>query len=348
VEVRGKLNGTMPLEITGKINPLRDDLLVDLKARITDFDLSPMTPYSGKYAGYTIQRGKFSLEGEYKIVARKIDTQSRIFLDQFTFGERVDSPDATKLPVRLAVALLKDRKGEIRLDLPVSGSLDDPKFSIWRVVLQIILNLIAKAATSPFALLGAAFGGGEELSYVEFDYGSQKLAPENQKKIETLVKALSDRPSLRLDIEGYADPVRDREGLKQARFMRKLKVQKFNERSKQGINSPPADELTIEKAEYEKYPKLAYKAEKFPKPTNVIGMAKDLPVPETEKLMLTHTEVTDDDLKVLASERAATVRTAILASGQVESGRVFMVTPNSLSPEKSDKAKESRVVFKLK
>jgi hypothetical protein len=87
-----------------------------------------MTPYSGKYAGYTIQRGKFSLEGEYKIVARKIDTQSRIFLDQFTFGERVESPDATKLPVRLAVALLKDRKGEIRLDLPVSGSLDDPKF----------------------------------------------------------------------------------------------------------------------------------------------------------------------------------------------------------------------------
>jgi len=348
VEVRGKLNGTMPLEITGKINPLRDDLLVDLKARITDFDLSPMTPYSGKYAGYTIQRGKFSLEGEYKIVARKIDTQSRIFLDQFTFGERVDSPDATKLPVRLAVALLKDRKGEIRLDLPVSGSLDDPKFSIWRVVLQIILNLIAKAATSPFALLGAAFGGGEELSYVEFDYGSQKLAPENQKKIETLVKALSDRPSLRLDIEGYADPVRDREGLKQARFMRKLKVQKFNERSKQGINSPPADELTIEKAEYEKYLKLAYKAEKFPKPTNVIGMAKDLPVPETEKLMLTHTEVTDDDLKVLASERAANVRTAILASGQVESGRIFMVTPKSLSPEKSDKAKESRVMFRLK
>lgn len=348
VEVRGKLNGTVPLEITGKINPLRDDLLVDLKARITDFDLGPMSPYSGKYAGYTIQRGKFSLEGEYKIVARKIDTQSKIFLDQFTFGDRVESPNATGLPVRLAVALLKDRRGEIRLDLPVTGSLDDPKFSVWRVVVQIVLNLITKAATSPFALLGAVFGGGEELSYVEFEYGSETLPTEGQKKIETLVKALSDRPSLRLDIEGYADPVRDREGLKQARFMRKLKVQKFNERNKQGITSPPADELTIEQGEYEKYLRLAYKAEKFPKPTNVIGMAKDLPVPEMEKLMLTHTEVTDDDLKVLASDRAAAVRTGVLAGGQVESGRIFMVTPNSLLPEKSDKAKDSRVVFKLK
>ncbi len=84
-------------------------------------------------------------------------------------------PDATKLPVRLAVALLKDRKGEIHLDLPLTGQIDDPKFSVWGIVVKIIVNLLVKAATSPFALLGAIFGGGEELSYLEFDPGTTDL-----------------------------------------------------------------------------------------------------------------------------------------------------------------------------
>ena len=160
VELRAKLNDYAPLEITGKINPLRDDLFVDIKARIKDLDLSPATPYSGTFAGYTIEKGKLSFDLKYLIVKRKLDSQNSIFIDQFTFGDKVESPKATKLPVKLAVALLKDRKGEIKLDLPVTGSLDDPKFSVWGVILKILINLISKAATSPFSLLGAVFGGG--------------------------------------------------------------------------------------------------------------------------------------------------------------------------------------------
>ena len=138
LELRGKLNDYAPLEITGKINPLKKDLYVDLKVRFKDIDLSPMTPYSGKYAGYTIQKGKLSLDLKYLIDKRKLDSQNVIFLDQFTFGDRVESPQATKLPVKLAIALLKNRNGEIKLDLPVSGSLDDPKFSVWGIILKII------------------------------------------------------------------------------------------------------------------------------------------------------------------------------------------------------------------
>ena len=171
-----------PLRSLAKLIPLRDDLFVDIKARIKDLDLSPTTPYSGKYAGYTIEKGKLSFDLKYLIVKRKLDSQNNIFIDQFTFGDKVESPQATKLPVKLAVALLKDRKGEIKLDLPVTGSLDDPKFSVWGVILKILVNLISKAATSPFSLLGAAFGGGEELSYVEFDYGSTAITEPNAKK----------------------------------------------------------------------------------------------------------------------------------------------------------------------
>ncbi|HME43764.1 MAG TPA: DUF748 domain-containing protein [Syntrophorhabdales bacterium] len=348
VELRGKLNDYAPLEITGKINPLKDDLFVDIKARIKDMDLSPTSPYSGKYAGYGIEKGKLSLDVKYSISNRKLDSQNNIVIDQFTFGDKVDSAQATHLPVKLAVALLKDRTGEIKLDLPVTGSLDDPKFSVWQVILHIIVNLIAKAATSPFALLGAVFGGGEELSYVEFPYGSTVITEPDMNKIDTVAKALEDRPALKLDIEGYADTENDREGLKQLLFNRKIKAQKLNEMVKKGQPAIPVDDVKIDPSEYDKYLKMAYKAEKFPKPTNFIGMTKDIPVPEMEKLMLTHTEVNDGDLRALASQRAMNVEGVILKSGKVDPGRVFVLEPKSLAPEKKEKAKASRVDFKLK
>ena len=348
VELRGKLNEYTPLEVVGKINPLRDDLFVDLKARIKDLDLSPATPYSEKYVGYTIEKGKLSFDLSYLIAKRKLDSKNNIFIDQFTFGDKVESPKATKLPVKLAVALLKDRNGEIKLDLPVTGSLDDPKFSVWGVILKVLMNLITKAATSPFSLLGAALGGGEELSYIEFDYGRTTITEPNMKKIETVARALRDRPALKMDIEGHVDLERDREGLKQYLFDRKLQVQKLNEMVKKGQPAIPADDVKIEKQEYEKYLKMAYKEEKFPKPKNFIGIAKDLPAPEMEKLMLTHIEVNEGDLRTLASQRSMKAKEAILKSGQVESERVFILEPKSLAPEKKEKAKDSRVDFKLK
>ncbi len=348
VELRGKLNEYTPLEITGKINPLREDLFVDLKARIKDLDLSSATPYSGKYVGYTIEKGKLSFDLYYLIAKRKLDSKNNIFIDQFTFGDKVESPQATKLPVKLAVALLKDRNGEIKLDLPVTGSLDDPKFSIWGVILKILVNLISKAATSPFSLLGAAFGGGEELSYIEFDYGSSLIPEPSAKKIGTVAKALRDRPALKMDIEGHVDLERDKDGLKQYFFNNKLRVQKLNEMVKKGQPSIPVDEVKIDKPEYEKYLKMAYKQEKFPKPKNFIGMTKDLPAPEMEKLMLTHIEVKEGDLRTLASQRSMKVKDAILKSGQIEPERVFILEPKSLAPQKKEKVKDSRVDLKLK
>ncbi len=349
MELRGKLENYAPLEITGKINPLRDDLYVDLKIDFKNMDLSPVTPYSGRYLGYTIQKGELSLNLQYLIVKKKLDSQNNVFLDQFTVGDRVESPKATKLPVKLAIALLKNRKGEINLNIPVSGYINDPKFSIGRIIIKILLNLLGKAATSPFALLGAIFGGGEELSYVEFDYGSHDLPEQSVKKLDTLVKALFDRPDLKLEIDGRVDVEKDREGLKQYLFRKKIKAQKLKNLVKKGQPAGPVDKITIEKEEYAKYLKMAYKEEKFPKPRTIIGFAKDLPVPEMEKLMLTHIEIKDDDLRQLASQRALKIKDYyLLKSGQVTADRVFLVEPKSLEPEKKEKLKNSRVDFRLK
>lgn len=348
VELRGKYDHDAPLEIVGKINPLREDLFVDLKASFKDMELSPATPYSGKYVGYVIDKGKFSFDVQYFIENKKLDSKNNIFIDQLTLGDKVESPGATKLPVKLAVALLKDRRGQIKLDIPVTGSLDDPQFSVWKIVIKVLVNLLSKAATAPFALLGSLFGGGEELGYVEFDYGRDILTDANAKKIDTLTKALQEKSSLRLDITGYVDVERDKEGLKQYLLQKKVKTQKLKDLLKKSSESITVDEVKIEPQEYEKYLRLAYKAEKFPKPRNAIGLEKTIPVEEMEKLMLTNTEVKDEDLRSLATQRSAKVKDAILKTGQVEAGRLFVVEPKSLTPEKKEKLKESRVDFTLK
>jgi uncharacterized protein involved in outer membrane biogenesis len=348
IDLRGKFDRYAPLEITGKINPLREDLYVDLKVRFKDMELSPVTPYSGKYIGYAIEKGKLSFDLQYLINKRKLDSQNNIFIDQFTLGNRIESPDATKLPVRLAIALLKDRNGQIKLDIPVTGSLDDPQFSVWKIVLKILGNLLAKAATAPFALIGAMFGGGEELGYIEFDYGRESVTGASAKKVDTIAKALRDRPSLRVDIQGFVDIEKDREGLKQQTLERKVKAQKLKELAKKESAATSIDDVKIEPKEYEKYLRLAYKAEKFPKPKTAMILDKTLPVPEMEKLMYTNIVIKDDDLRLLATRRTIQVKDTLLKAGQVDSGRVFAIEPKSLTPEKKEKFRDSRVEFKLK
>ena len=240
IDLRGKLENSAPLEIVGKINPLAKDLFLDLKVDFRDMELSPLSPYSGRYAGYGIQKGKLTLNLKYHIEKGKLDSENKVFLDQFTFGDAVDSPDATKLPVRLAVALLKDRSGEIHLDLPVTGSVDDPKFSIWGVVWKIVVNLLVKAATSPFALLGALFGGGEQLSYLEFPPGIGDVPPGEEGKLGNLEKALHERPALKLEIEGHVDLEKDREGMRQLLFRRKVAAQKRDGPRKNGATGAGA------------------------------------------------------------------------------------------------------------
>ena len=347
VELRGKIGSDVPFEIVGKINPSSDNFFVDLSAKIRNLDLSPMTPYSGKYLGYKIEKGKFSLEIKYLIVKKKLESQNKIFFDQFTLGDKVESKDAVQLPVKLAISLLKDRTGKIDLDIPVTGNLDDPEFSVWKIIMKVLKNILVKAATAPFALIGSMFGGGEDLSYIEFDYGIARVNDENLKKIDNMVKALSDKPSLQIEITGYSDAENDPEGLKTYFLNQKVKAQKLQKSGKRG-KEISVDDVTIEPDEYEKYLTLAYKAAKFPKPRTMVGLLKKLPVPEMEKLMLTNTKITDDDLRGLASQRALNVKELITKSGQVTADRVFIIEPKSLTPEKKENIKNSRVDFSLK
>ena len=205
VALSGNLEGSGKVLFEGVFYPFGKQASTELKFAVDGLNLVAFSSYSGKYAGYGLSSGRLDLDVKVKLQDRTLESANVMTLDHFTFGESVDSPVATKLPVRLAVALLKDRTGKILVDLPVQGSLDDPEFKVGRVVWRVIGNVLTKAATSPFALLGAAFGGGEELSQIEFEAGGSTLTPASQKKLETLQKALVDRPGLGLSLIGNYD-----------------------------------------------------------------------------------------------------------------------------------------------
>jgi hypothetical protein len=349
LDLRGSLANHSPLQIAGRVNPLAATAFADVTVSFRGIDLPPFTPYSGKYAGYAIARGTLTMELKYKLQNRKLAAENRLLVDQFEFGEKVESKDATKLPVRLAVSLLRDKDGLIDLDLPIEGSLDDPKFRLGKVIWQVIGNLIGKAATAPFALLGKLVGGkAEELSTIDFADGHEALDDAAKKKLDALAKALNDRPALKLEATGRFSGDKDSEGLRRLRLQRKVKAQKLAALVKKGEAPASVDDVVVSDDEYPTYLEKAYKKEKFKKPSNFLGIAKDIPAPEMETLMLANLPVTDDDLRQLALARANAVKDYLTGPAKVEAARVFVLEPGTKPAEPTATASRSRVDFALK
>jgi uncharacterized protein involved in outer membrane biogenesis len=259
VNLHAVVDGVGPIDIAGHINPFNQTATNDLKVTFKDVDLTPTSPYSGKFAGYRIAEGKLNLDLAYNLVGRKLESKNVITLDRFTFGEKVNSPDATHLPVRLAIAILKDRNGQILLDVPIEGSLDDPKFRIGKVVMHVIMNILEKAATSPFSLLGAVFGGGgEELSYQDFAPGSAVLSPANEQKLDSLVKGLYERPGLQLEITGSVEPEADRDGLRRASLDKQIRTREWTSLGKSERATTTPDQITLTPKEHAAWVKKLY------------------------------------------------------------------------------------------
>lgn len=259
VDLRGKVSALAPFAVTGTVTPDATNPFVDLKVAFTNTDLTPFTPYAEKFAGYPIVKGKLSFDVRYQIENRKLKGENLVAVDQFTFGARNNSPDATKLPLKLGVALLKDRNGRIDLDLPVSGSLDDPSFKISGIVWKALLNVLLKATTSPFALLGALAGGGEELQYVDFDPGLATLNDSQTNKLMKLTKALDERPALNLEIGATCDAKRDTEAVGRAKVLDKMKTLRIQELVARGKPAPEIATVQLEDDEYDRLLRRAYR-----------------------------------------------------------------------------------------
>lgn len=320
LELLGRAEGSASLEVSGQLNPLAQPLALDIAGKVRDLDLPPLSPYSVKYAGHGIERGKLSVDVAYKVLPNgQLTANNRIVLNQLTFGEPVaGAPNS--LPVRMAAALLADRRGVIDLDLPISGSLNDPQFRIGPVIGKVILNLIGKALTSPFSLLASAFGGGEEMSSVAFAPGSATLSPEAQQNLGKVAKALVDRPALKLTVTGTANLEAEREGLQRERLQQLVRAEK---RRAQPDSTEP-----VTADEYPALLKAAYGRANIPKPRNLVGIAKDLTVPEMEALLMANQPATEAMAAELAAQRGHAIQ-SYLAAQKLPSERLFLAAPKT-------------------
>jgi hypothetical protein len=313
--LQARIGREAPVTIKGEFNPFRQDRRLNIEADVRDFDLPGLSGYSGRYLGYGIARGKLSANLNYRIEDRKLSAENRVFLDQLTFGDTVDSPDATKLPIRLAVSLLKNARGEIDINLPVGGTLDDPQFSVFGLVLRAFVGLIGKAVTAPFSLFGR-----EELSQLDFDPGSSRIGAAQEEKLRELAKSLEERSSLKLDITGQANLQRDAEGIRRNRLRGMVMAEK---RRAEGKTTGGPMDIDPQSEEYAELLEAVYEQAKIRKPRNFIGLAKSLPVGEMEKLLMESFNINQEDANSLANRRETAVQRWLTDQGGIPPERLF-------------------------
>ena len=347
VDVAAKLSANGPVSIKGVVNPLIAKPSLDLTASAHDVELPNISPYSTKYAGYPITKGKLNVDLHYTLANDQLSANNHLFIDQLTFGDHVDNSTATKLPVRLAVSLLKNSRGEIDVNIPISGSLSNPEFSIGSLVWTAILHLVERAVTAPFSLLANAFGGKnpEELGYVEFDPGSATLSDAAKEKLDTIAKALADKPSITLEISARVDPALDGPGLRAAYVDRQVRLAKMQDSNEDNPNINPST-IPISDAEYSKFLTKAYKNADFKKPRNLIGLTKSVPDADMKAALAEHAPVDEGALGTLAQRRASAVKQYF--EDKIDSKRIFIVAPHLNADGIKDKGAPTRVDFGLK
>jgi len=338
VQIKAKVDEHAPAQIVGKINPLTPDLFLDMSISAKNLDLTITNPYARKFAGYPVKKGKLNFDFKYKIVKDNLDANHRLEFDNLTLGEKVNSPDATDLPIKFALSLMQDRNGDMVLELPISGKLSDPKFDFSKIIKAALSNIMKKIVTAPFAMLGSIFGAArsEDLNYVEFAPGSSEITAEAAKKLDLISKGLFERPKLELDITGYVDQQADAKVL----LEQKQKQLQAAEAAKQQAPQTAPKGKAVGKSEAKKTAQespteQAQKADAGQKPPAPVAAA---PKPELDP----------KELEQLAANRAKSVRDYLLKSGQLEPERIFIVAADSPEPKGDAKVKKSSAVLSLK
>ena len=344
VTLQGSIDNNSPVNINGTINPLTPVAFLDITAGANDIELTHLSPYSGKYAGYPITKGRLTMDVHYQLDQGKLNADNHIVLTQLTFGDRIEGPGVSHLPVKLAVALLKDSNGNIDIHVPVSGSLNDPHFSLGGVIWQAFVNLIKRAVTAPFRLLGSAMGGGgnQDLGYVEFAPGSDKLDAQANSRLAQIVTILTKKPDLKLDVTGRVDPSFDQDGLRTVMVDDLVQKEQADDIGTAAATAAPVKPGTDD---YNKYLEKAYKHDKFKKPRDLVGLAKSEPPDTMIKLMEANVIVDQDALRHLAERRADAVRQYM--HGKIDDGRVFVLAPKLDAKGIDDKGKTTRDDFGL-
>lgn len=320
--------GPTPMSVTGTLNPVITPIFSDLVISVNGMELVPVTPYTLEYLAYPVEKGRLYADVLFKTENWELIAENKFFIEQLVLGPKDKRPDAPSVPVKFGLALLQDGNGDMELNLPIRGRLDDPDFHIGGIVFKAIASLFVKALASPFTLIGSIFGGGgEDMDFVLFQPGRHDLDPGGITKLETTIEALTKREKLSLEVDGVIDPVADRNGLVDVKFNNKIKLQKYEDLSRKEQAETTLERVVVGPQEYEEYLFEAYKDEPDEegiRPTTLF-MVDEQPVDVMEKFIRDRIVVTESDLQELAMQRANAVKEFIIGRKPSLADRVFLL-----------------------
>jgi hypothetical protein len=359
VDLKGKVDEYSPVTIAGTTQPFAFDRFTDIGLKFENIALPVFNPYSGQFAGYNIAKGKLTTDLRYQIDNRKLNASHKIRIDQLEWGVATASQGEATLPVKFATSLLKDRDGVIDLDVPVTGTLDDPKLRIGPIVWQVIKNLIVKAVTAPFALLGSLFADAKDAQFVDFAPGDASLDPATTERLAALSKSLVQKPFVALDVPIGAFVPIDAPAIAERRFLeqRTTEMVKVLRRREGDVQPLPAfDTLTAKQRLDVLNAMLKQQGGPLPEvpappappaPPDSMTRAEAQALAEAAQIEFLEKEARrrvlpqDDDLATLARERASAIQRALLSGGELEPSRVFLVTEGKVA------GKDGKVRFEL-
>ncbi|HAR33352.1 MAG TPA: hypothetical protein DCR95_04475 [Desulfobacter sp.] len=342
--LKGVHGGYAPLDITGQVDPLKDKRFVDLTISFKNIELPKFNVYSKKYLGYEIEKGKLILELHYNINGDKLNSNNHVLFDQLTLGKKVDSKDASSLPLEFAVSLLKNSKGEIDLNLPITGDLSDPKFHFGKVVGTVLKNFIMGIVTAPFKFLGnlVGLGSGQDLGYVEFDPGKSQLDQAQKDKLDKLATVLGKRTNLKLEILSHYNKLNDAEQLRYEAY--EAMVLSMDKKL------PEDGTVRLADLDEEKRTRLiekSYDKAQFPKPRDASGKEKELTLDEKETLLVTSMPLDGDALNGLGWRRGREIAKYLTETGKIDVRRVFVTQPDPVAEDEENNAR-IKATFNLK
>jgi len=331
-ELDGKVDEFGLARIRGSIQPFRPTDATDMRLTFRNLEMTRLTPYAAKFAGRRVDSGKLAVDLEYKIKQRQLAAENKIVIDRIKLGERVDSPDALKLPLDLAIAILEDTNGVIDLDLPISGNLDDPEFSYGRIVWKAFVNVLTKVVTAPFRALGNLLGiRSEKLDAVEFDAGAATLLPPEREKLKEVGQALAKRPALTLSIAPAYATKADTRALQELRIRRDVAA-RMELRLEAGQEPGPVDTTNprAQRALEDLY------GERFEKQGGLKAVRSEqeragsgaMPLhAEILERLTAQIPVTDAELNRLAQARGEAVKQALVSLGKMDEARIAVGAP---------------------
>ncbi|MEG0634574.1 MAG: DUF748 domain-containing protein [Pseudomonas sp.] len=338
VDIKGKVDRYAPVTIKGSVNPFDPMAALDIATSFKRVELTTLTPYSGKFAGFRIRKGRLNLDLHYVITKGQLKAENKVVVEQLQLGEKVDSADAVDLPIRLAIALLKDTDGKISIELPVTGDLNNPQFSVMPIVWQTLRNLVVRAATAPFKFIGGLVtgGGSEDLGNVSFAAGSSTLSKDAESALNSLAKALKERPALRLEIEGTAAASSDGPFLAAERLEREYQYNYYKILQRRGDKVPAQASLLVV-PEKEKAPLLEgiYRTRlKQQPPAEWKDLGSDERSAKLRDGVIKFWSGSDVLLRKLGQDRASAIKDFLVDKGQLEDDRVYFIDASLGQAEK--------------